>query len=317
LNIGIDIGGTNIKAVLAEVGGIIFSRLSLPTEAELGPEHVIGQIHSCIEKLLTALPEGTALNGIGVGVPGSVDHARGIVLHPPNLPGWAEVPLSASLAMRWNVAVALDNDANCAALGEAMFGAGRGYRNFIGLTLGTGVGSGIIIDGKIHHGDKGYGGEFGHTSIDYNGPACGCGGHGCIEAYIGNRYLVSNARALIALRPECSLFGPAQSASEKLTPKLISEAAEHGDATALEILYETGRKLGIAIANAANLLDIMVFIIGGGVSAAGKPLFDGIISAARDRVLRVHKEHITILPAMLGNDAGMLGAASLLPTIAE
>jgi glucokinase len=313
MRIGIDLGGTNIKSVLLDADGNALQRASLPSCASDGPDAVIGQLHLSIETLLAGGGHRAAqLGGIGIGVPGSIDFDRGLVLYPPNLPGWEEVPLVALIAERWNVNVAVDNDANCAALGEARFGTGRGIANFVGLTLGTGVGSGIILGGAIWHGEKGYGGEFGHTSIELHGPPCGCGNTGCVEAYVGNRFMIRNALPVIAHHPESALYRLAMEQPDDLTPLHISEAAAEGDALAREILFDVGSKLGAAIANTANLLDVTTFIIGGGVAAAGKPLFDGIISTANHRVLKVHRGCVTILPAELGNDAGMLGAASLL-----
>ncbi|MBI5645674.1 MAG: ROK family protein [Ignavibacteriae bacterium] len=312
--IGIDIGGTSIKGALVDAASRkILSQTAQPTCADEGLDRVVGQIHKVVAALL-ALPGGAESRGIGIGVPGSVDVARGLVLHPPNLRGWEEVPLGALIADAWALPVSLDNDANCAALGEATFGAGSGIRDFIALTLGTGVGSGIILDGRIHHGARGYGGEFGHMTIDYNGPMCGCGNYGCVEAYVGNSYIVARARADIAAHPESALYAVAMQHPEDVTPKLIAEAAQSGDSCAQRVLYDTGDKLGVAIASAANLLDVTTFIIGGGVSAAGAPLFDGIMSGARTRVLRVHRDDLRILPAALGNDAGVLGAASLVLT---
>ena len=310
--IGIDLGGTNIKSVLLNSDGIAIRRASFPSCATDGPEAVIAQLHVSIQTLLTEHGGGDALGGIGIGVPGSIDFERGLVLYPPNLPGWGEVPLAALIAARWVVPVEVDNDANCAALGEAYHGAGRGIENFVGLTLGTGVGSGIVLGGKIWHGENGYGGEFGHTSIELHGPLCGCGNTGCVEAYVGNRFMIRNALPIIAHHPESALYRFAMETPDELTPRHISEAAAAGDALAREILFDVGSKLGAAIANTANLLDVTTFIIGGGVAAAGKPLFDGIVSTANHRVLKVHRGTLSILAAELGNDAGMLGAASLL-----
>ncbi|MBL0174401.1 MAG: ROK family protein [Ignavibacteria bacterium] len=311
--IGVDLGGTNIKSVLLGDDGRVLQQASLPSHAEGGPRAVIEQVHRSIETLLAdGGVDRARVEGIGVGVPGSIDFTRGLVLHPPNLPGWEEVPLESHLRARWGVAVAVDNDANCAALGEAHHGAGRGIAHFIGVTLGTGVGSGIILNGRIWHGQHGYGGELGHTSIDLNGPECGCGGSGCVEAYIGNRFMIARALPVIAHHPDSALYRQATRDPASLTPRDIAEAAAAGDALAHEILFDAGSMLGAAIASAANLLDITTFIIGGGVAAAGKPLFDGIISSANRRVLKVHRGTLSILPAALGNDAGMLGAASLL-----
>jgi glucokinase len=207
--------------------------------------------------------------------------------------------------------VHVDNDANCAALGEAWFGAGREYNSFVGLTLGTGVGSGIIINRKVHTGDHGFGGEFGHVSIDYNGPLCGCGNRGCVEAYIGNSYLSAEAVRVLREAPGSQLHQCAVETPGLMTPLMLSEAADAGDQAAYGVLRNAGRMLGYCVASVANLLDITTFIIGGGVSAAGAPLFEGIESAARERTLIVHRNNLLILPAALGNDAGMLGAAAL------
>lgn len=214
MTVGLDVGGTNIKAVAIGADGRILAKTSLPTLAERGPEAVVAQLHAAVASLMKVEP-GESLEGIGIGAPGSVDFERGMILHPPNLPGWEEVPLVRLMNERWGVPVMIDNDANCAALGEARFGAGKDIASFIGITLGTGVGSGIIIDGNIHHGEKGYGGEFGHVSIDYNGPACACGNFGCIEAYLGNSYLVANARERILHHPESRLYAVVVGSSKR------------------------------------------------------------------------------------------------------
>ncbi len=307
--IGIDIGGTNIKAVLVDDRLNLLSRTTLPSLASDGPSAVIEQVHRVIESLIHK--SEPTVQCIGIGAPGSVDFARGLLLHPPNFPGWDEVPLVSLIEDRWSIPVGLENDANCAALGEAYFGAGKERNTFVALTLGTGVGSGIIIDRKIHHGEKGFGGEFGHMTIDYNGPACNCGNTGCIEAYIGSGYLMRRYLETIRHSPDAFHYERAAGAADTLSPRDISNAAEAGDKTARAFLYETGALLGVAIASTTNLLDITTTIIGGGVAAAGKPLFDGVLSSARTRVLRVHRDSMEIVPAALGNDAGMFGAAML------
>jgi len=310
MRIGVDVGGTNIKAVAVNPAGDIIGETSVPTRASLGPESVIEQIHTAIRQVLHQIGDMLP-SAIGIGAPGSVDFEKGTLQHPPNLPGWGVIPLADIIHDRWSVPVILDNDANCAALGEAKHGAGKSFRHFIGITLGTGVGSGIIINGSIFHGEKGYGGELGHMTIDRDGPQCRCGNRGCVEAFVGNSYIVAEARRTLAKHPESALHVQSKETPEALTPKTIAEAAHAGDRTAYRILYEAGEKLGIAIAAAVNLLDISVFIIGGGISAAGEPLFEGIGTSANGRVLEVHRSKVRILKAELGNKAGMLGAASL------
>lgn len=313
ITIGIDIGGSSIKAALTNARTGILARAQRPTRADGSVDDTVAQLHECIEELSATLGGGAAdIAGIGVGVPGAIDHDRGLVLYPPNLPAWQEVPLAALLSDRWGVPVLLENDANCAALGERHFGAGRAHDHFIALTLGTGVGGGIIIDGRIFRGRRGFAGEFGHVSIDGEGPACNCGGRGCIEAYVGIHYLMREAIDALRDDPDSLLHPRAVNDAEGLVPKDLAEAAAAGDVASISILRRAGGRLGVAIASAANLLDIETFIIGGGIAGAGAPLFDGIEKEARGRVMKVHRTALTILPAELGNDAGMLGAASLM-----
>jgi len=227
------------------------------------------------------------------------------------MPAWQRVPLADLLHERWGCQVRIDNDANCAALGEAFFGAGANHPSFIGLTLGTGVGAGIIVDGGIYHGMHGFAGEFGHLTIDMNGPLCNCGNRGCIEAYVGIHHLLRDALPLLQADAHSVLHQQAMTAPAALSPKHIGEAAASGDETCIGILRTAGERLGVAIASTANLLDITVFIIGGGIAAAGDPLFGGVRESAACRILSVHRNALTVLPAQLGNDAGMLGASAL------
>lgn len=312
-SIGIDIGGSSIKAALTEPGVRIHAQAHRPTLADQPLEATLGQLHECIAELRAEADRASLpLEGIGIGVPGAIDIQRGVVFHPPNLPAWTEVPLAAITSERWGIPVRVDNDANCAALGEAHFGAGRQYDDFIGLTLGTGVGSGIILRNRVYHGERGFAGEFGHISIDMHGTPCNCGNRGCIEAYVGIHYLMALAIPQLQADARSPLHARALAHPEELRPHDLSQAADEGDESSALILRTAGERLGVAIASAANLLDVTVFIIGGGIAAAGELLFAGVRSSACSRALKVHRDRITVLPAALGNDAGMLGAASLL-----
>ncbi len=309
--IGIDLGGTNIKAAVCSSEGSIHLPILIPSYASKGPAAVIKQIHSAIESLTKRLKKREHLVGIGIGSPGSVDHKRGRVLQPPNFSDWDNVPVAKSVSDRWELHTKVENDANAAALGEAFFGAGKKFDNFIGITIGTGIGSGIIMNRTIVHGDSGFAGELGHTTIAYDGPRCNCGSKGCVEAYVGNNYLIQHTLEDLKQHPSSILFSRVVRKKLELTPKEISRAANQGDVFARQTLFGAGEKLGVALANAANLLDITTFIIGGGVSAAGKPLFEGIEHGVRNYVIKPLRKKITIIPAQLGNDAGMLGAAAL------
>ncbi len=310
ISIGIDIGATTIKGALTSDGRSVLARCSRPTRADESLEHSIAELHACIGELRGQSDE--SIGGIGVGVPGSIDSEQGIVHQPPNMPAWIRVPLADLLRERWQCEVRIDNDANCAALGEAFYGAAKEHRSFVGLTLGTGVGSGIIIDNRIYHGMHGFAGEFGHLTIDMNGPLCNCGNRGCIEAYIGIHHLMREALPILQADSNSVLHRKAIDSADGLSPKDIGDAAAQGDPACIDILRTAGERLGVAIASAANLLDITVFIIGGGIAAAGAPLFEGIRTTAGEHVLAVHRLAMTILPAQLGNDAGMLGASALL-----
>lgn len=307
--IGVDIGATSIKAALVGPGPTLLARGTRPTEAQHSLDASLAQLHALIGELHAQL-DGE-LRGIGVGVPGAIDQERGIVYAPPNMPAWKEVALARALGDTWHCPVRIDNDANCAALGEAYFGAGRGETHFLGLTLGTGVGAGIIVERRIFHGMRGFAGEFGHLTIDMNGPRCGCGNRGCVEAFVGIQHLMREALPRLLEAGDSLLHERARNAPATLTPRDLSLAAEAGDPVAAAVLRLAGERLGVAIASAANLLDITVFIVGGGIAKAGAPLFNGMRDAARERVLAVHRDALRILPAEHGNDAGMLGAAAL------
>jgi glucokinase len=308
--VGLDIGATSIKGALTDAGNRVITKETRPTRSDEALPASLHEIHSCISALTAYSPSG--IQGIGIGVPGAVDQQRGIVNQPPNMPAWERVPLADILREQWKCDVRIDNDANCAALGEAHFGAGRDISTFVGLTLGTGVGSGIIINRHIYHGEHGFAGEFGHITIDMNGPGCNCGNRGCIEAYIGIQHLMREALPVLRANRSSALHAAAMERPDELSPRDIGEAASRGDESCVQILDTAGERLGVAVAAAANLLDIGTFIIGGGIAGAGKALFDGIRRSAGERVLQIHRDRLAILDAQLGNDAGMLGASTLL-----
>jgi glucokinase len=310
--IGVDLGGSAVKAGLVNAQGRILRDTTVPAEANQGPTHVIKRIAESVHLLIKhSTYKKKDCVGIGVGAPGSVELNGGTVKYPPNFPRWTEVRLGEALHREFQLRVEVDNDANAAAVGEAKFGSGVGHKDFIMVTLGTGVGGGLILNGKIFRGPFGGAGELGHITIDHNGPRCNCGNRGCVEAYVGARYLTQRAIEKVKRNRDSIILSLAGNDTTRIDPKVVSLAAKRGDATAVKILAETGRYLGIGLASVVNLLDVRLIIIGGGIARAGKPLFDAVKESVRAHVLTPMREGLEVLPARLGNSAGILGAAAL------
>lgn len=307
--IGIDLGGTNIKVGIVSQGGKIVSKTSIKTDAHLGPKAVIKNIKKGITEILKN--NSFKISGIGIGAPGIVSTKKGIVQNPPNLPGWDEIALGSIIKKEFGIKVSVENDANAAAIGELIFGAGEKYNSFVMVTLGTGVGGGIVYNKKIFRGEIGGAGEIGHVCIDPNGPKCNCGSTGCIEAYAGNHYIKEAVKKDLHNHPSSKIWELIENDPEKVSPRIIQLAAELGDVYAKEIIHDLGIKLGIAFTSISNILDIGTFIIGGGVAGFGKPLLTTIRSTMISRVLTPLKQRIIIVPAKLRNEAGILGASSL------
>ncbi len=310
--IGIDLGGTFIKAGAVSKSGEILYRTSIPSNAEINPQAVVNQISLAVNAIRKEM-NGKDLLGVGIGSPGVVDLEGGTVKYPPNFSNWKVFRLGEETSKAIGGAnVRVENDANAAAVGEMKFGAGKNLRSFLMVTLGTGVGGGIITDGTVFRGEDGGAGEIGHMTIDYNGPQCNCGNLGCVEAYVGQKYLSQRVLGKLKSHPDSLLNKIVNGNDDKLEPKLISEAADQGDQFALQIWEETGMYIGVAIAGAINLFDLSKVIIGGGVAKAGKPLLDSIEKTVKARVLSSLKPNVSIIPAQLKNSAGILGAAALI-----
>ena len=310
--IGIDLGGTSIKFGIVSNSGRLIKKISLRTEAQKGPKKVIENIKTGIRELTgVSSNKKFRIEGIGIGCPGVVTPGTGIVESPPNLPGWERVNVGKIIRQEFNKDVFLDNDANAAAIGELTFGSGKKYKSFVMITLGTGVGGGIVMNKKIYHGDFGAAGEIGHISIDYNGPKCNCGSYGCIETYAGNHYLRERVRNELKKHPESKMWKLINNDLSKVSPRNVQLAAESGDAFAKSVIEELGVHLGSAFASLCNVLDISVFILGGGISGFGKPLFDSMKNTVSKRVMAPIRPRVKVLPAQLKNDAGVKGASAL------
>jgi glucokinase len=307
--IGVDLGGTNIKIGIVSDKGKLVKSISIKTDADRGPKSVIANIIKGIETIL--IKNKLKIQGIGIGCPGVVSIKKGIIENAPNLPGWKNVKLGPIIKEKFGYKVHLENDANAAAIGELMFGAGKKFDSFIMVTLGTGVGGGIVFNKKIFRGEFGAAGEIGHISIDVSGPKCNCGSTGCIEAYAGNSYLKEQIRSELKDYPDSKVWKLIQNDLSKISPRIIQAASEQKDAYAKFVIERMGKQLGAALASVSNLLDISTFIIGGGVAGFGKPLFDSVRKTISERVLLPLRQRVLVIPAKLQNEAGIKGASSL------
>jgi glucokinase len=308
---GIDLGGTNIKSGLLSRDGKILIEKSVPSEVNAGVDHVLDRMADCVKDSLREAGEGAMIEGVGVGVAGLVEFERGILLEAPNLPGWQRIEVKAELQKRLGMNVVVENDANAAALGEYAYGAGQGATEMLMITLGTGVGGGLILNGKVYHGSIGAAGEFGHMTIQYDGPICCCGRRGCVEAFVGKMGILRNVQEkLKSGRPSLLRIIDVS----KRTPKDVSAAAERNDQVALEVLAETGTYLGIGIGNVANLLNIQRVVVGGGVAGAHDFFLESTRESLQKAALRTAADEVEVVKALLGENAGMIGAAYLAMT---
>lgn len=314
--IGVDLGGTKISAGAVNLDG---SRTvgvrSIPTQAELGAEGVAERINSVIEGvILDAIHETGATRtdfvGIGIGAPGPLDRANGIVVVAPNL-GWKNFPLRERVTSRFGLPATLDNDANCATVGEWWLGAARGGRNVVGITIGTGIGGGLIFDGKLYHGSSDVAGEIGHTTIDVSGRHCNCGNYGCLEAYASGPAIATRAREALLREDTASLLPTMVDAQlDRITAELVYEAARKGDGLANEIVRDTARYLGAGIANLLNVVNPDVVVVAGGVTRAGEALFAPLNAEVRRRAFTPAVKACRIVPAELPGTAGVVGAVA-------
>lgn len=305
--LAIDIGGTKLAAGVVDAGGRILARGEVPTIAAEGPTRVLERIVGLGKDLLgRSAVSVDAARRIGVGCAGPVDRLAGLVLDPPNLPGWTRVALVDHLQQAFGLPVILENDANAAALGEFRYGAGKGTRSLVYLTVSTGIGGGIVLDGKIWHGLNDAAGEIGHMTIAPDGPLCGCGNHGCLEAFASGPSIARRAREALAGGRPTRLRGV-----PSLTAADVVRLAREGDEVACEVWEETVRYLSLGVAAAITILAPERVVIGGGVTEAGEFLFEPLRREVRSRVKLVPMESIPILPAGLGRDVGILGAAAV------
>jgi glucokinase len=310
--VGIDLGGTNIVAgCVAEDGSEILGIRNVPTGAEEGPDAVVRRIVTAAQDSITETRvkvPGAKVIGAGVGAPGPLDTKSGIVLLTPNL-GWVNMPLRQRLQDGLGLRTALDNDANCAVLGEWWRGAARGTRIAVGLTIGTGIGGGIIIDGRLYHGASDIAGEVGHMTIDANGRRCKCGNYGCIEAYASGPNIALRAVEALESGAESTLPSYVAGDFHKLTAQIVYQAAQAGDELALEVVRDTAKFLGAAVASLINIFNPEAVVIMGGVTLAGESLFEPLRREVTRRAFKPAVQVCRIVPGELTGVAGVYGAA--------
>jgi glucokinase len=310
--IGVDIGGTNIKLALVDKKARIKGKRTFSTASFKDKRALIGGIVSQIKELISGQGlKKRDIIGVGVGAPGAVDIRTGTVHYLTNIPDWREVPLGDILRDRLGIPVFVDNDVNVMALGEAYFGAGLGAVNMLCVTLGTGVGGGLILDGKLYRGSSYAAGEFGHIPINIDGPKCKCGSWACIEAYAGSGYIVKGVIADIRSGQKTLITKLVKGDLSKITPEIISEADRKNDKFAKKVWMDVGKRIGLGLAGVVNLLNVEKIVIGGGVAAAGKRLFDSIEKTIKQRAMELPAKTVRIVKAKLGYDSGLIGAATL------
>ncbi|HSW28266.1 MAG TPA: ROK family protein [Longimicrobiales bacterium] len=314
--VGLDIGGTNVRVGLVpSQGGRPVALAHRSTPALGGQDVVVGELAAVVEEVIeTGLgaagdPDGEVL-GLGIGSPGPLDLERGIVLDAFNL-GWKDFPLRDALGEAVGLPVILDNDANCATWGEYWQGAGRGARSLVGVTLGTGIGGGVILQGTLVHGASASAGEVGHMSIDFHGRRCKCGNYGCLEAYASGPNIAARAREGLEAGAESVLTSLVEGDLTRLTAATVYEAILEGDAYAGEVMLETAKILGAGVANIVNVLNPHVVVIVGGVTRAGHYLFNPLRAEVRRRAFKSAEQACRIVPGELPQTAGVIGAAGL------
>jgi glucokinase len=314
--VGVDLGGTNIAAGALTVDGVRhYAMRSIPTNSAAGDESVAERMVSLVEEIIAQTERETGATrasfvGVGVGAPGPLDREEGIVLIAPNL-GWKDFPLRQRMQDRLSLPTTLDNDANCATFGEWWQGAARGARNVVGLTIGTGIGGGLILNGALYHGSSDMAGEVGHTTIDMNGRHCKCGNYGCLEAYASGPAIATRAReVLVREGTQSSIRGMVEGRLEDITAQTVYDAAKQGDPVASEIVRDTGRYLGAGIANLLNIFNPDRVVIAGGVTAAGEALFTPLKAEVRRRAFMPAVNAVKIVAGELPGTAGVVGAVA-------
>jgi glucokinase len=311
--VGVDIGGTKVAAGLVTSCGEIKSQIRTPMVANRSAAEGVTAVVSAIELLFAhdAAARST-IGGIGICAPGPLDPNTGVVINPPNLPCWRDFQLAAEIEKKYGVPVKIENDANAAALAEAHWGAGRGYRHIFYTSFGTGIGSAIIFDGRIYNGRTGSAPEAGHMSIDYRGPLCGCGKPGCIEVLAAGPAIARRARAKLSQgKGSAKILDAANGDIEAVTSETVGKAYAAGDPIAKEVLQETVDLLSLWLSNVVDLLEPDAVVIGGGVAAMLSPFFGELHAGMVKYSINSRNHEVPFLKAHYGEGAGIAGGAAL------
>lgn len=307
--IGVDLGGTNVRAALIETSGEIVSQARRSSLQDQPPAATLQQIVETCRQVMDAAKPGAAVLGVGIGLPGIMDVHTGVCFWSPNFPQWKDVPIGETVQAGVGLPTFILNDAKCAALGELVYGAGKGARNMVMITLGTGIGGAFVVDGRLLIGPNGSIGEVGHQTLDPNGPRCGCGNFGCWEAIAARDAIIERADRKLQAGRASRLRELAPRGG--ITPELVSRAAAAGDAVALEVLDEIGFLIGVGVTSLINILNPERFVIGGGIAQAGELLLGPIRRTVDSRAVPLQRQTAEIVPALLGDNAGVMGAGAL------
>ncbi len=310
--VGIDIGGTKLATVVADVSGKIISKVREPTHADKGPEYalqlLIDMVYQTIKQAELELKD---ISAIGVSCGGPLDTKTGIVYSPPNLPGWVAFPLKERLENEFRIPVKIENDANACALAEYRFGGGIGYESVLYMTMSTGIGGGIVLNGQIYHGANDSAGEVGHQILLPDGPLCGCGKRGCLEALCSGPAIARRAKAAIEVESHSVILELVDGDIDAVRSEHVLDAAKKGDTLALKLVDETAYYMGWGIANVVNILNPDIVLLGTIAIAAGDLLLDPIRKTVSSFAMTRPVEAVTIMPAQLGESLGDLAAVSL------
>ena len=312
--IGVDVGGTKVAAGLVNSAGEITHHTRVPM-VSTDAAAALAAVGSAIESVRTATvandTRNSHISGIGICAPGPLNPHTGVIVNPPNLPVWRNFPLACEIAKAYKLPVRVDNDGNAAALAEALWGAGRDYKNVFCATIGTGIGTGIVCDRRIYHGRTGAAAEGGHNTIDYRGPRCGCGKLGCIEAHASGPAIARHAAERVRAGERSLILDYAEGCPDRITSELVGRAFAAGDGLAKEVLEQTAEYLTVWLGNIIDLLEPDVMIVGGGAGAMLQPFFDQIRKRLPTWCINSQCQEIPLLPAHYGADAGIAGGAAL------